>query len=98
MLLSRQAPAQDFRVRFRNESVGKSSPSAIKTAIPFRRVEPIATFEGRSTWPTTRTNTREGLQRIIDAKVAGEEIVAPAVETSPRVVNLMEALKKGLDP
>jgi hypothetical protein len=37
---------------------------------------------------------REGLQRIIDAKIAGEEIVAPAVETPPRVVNLMEALKK----
>jgi hypothetical protein len=40
---------------------------------------------------------REGLQRIIDAKIAGEEIVAPAVETPPRVVNLMEALKKSID-
>ena len=28
---------------------------------------------------------------------SGEEIVAPAVETPPRVVNLMEALKKSLD-
>ena len=40
---------------------------------------------------------REGLQRIIEAKIAGEEIVAPAVETPPRVVNLMDALKKSLD-
>jgi len=40
---------------------------------------------------------REGLQRIIDAKIAGEEIVAPSVETPPRVVNLMDALKKSLD-
>jgi carboxypeptidase-like protein len=40
---------------------------------------------------------REGLQRIIEAKIAGEEIVAPAIETPPRVVNLMEALKKSLD-
>ena len=40
---------------------------------------------------------REGLQRIIEAKIAGEEIVAPAVETPPRVVKLMEALKKSLD-
>jgi non-homologous end joining protein Ku len=37
------------------------------------------------------------LQRIIDAKITGEEIVAPAVEAPPRVVNLMEALKKSLD-
>ena len=40
---------------------------------------------------------RDGLQRIIDAKIAGEEIVAPTVEAPPRVVNLMEALKKSLD-
>jgi DNA end-binding protein Ku len=40
---------------------------------------------------------REGLPRIIEAKIAGEEIVAPAVETPPRVVNLMEALKESLD-
>ena len=44
-----------------------------------------------------RDEYREGLQRIIEAKIAGEEIVAPAVETPPRVVNLMEALKKSLD-
>ena len=37
------------------------------------------------------------MQRIIEAKIAGEEVVAPAVETPPKVVNLMEALKKSLD-
>jgi non-homologous end joining protein Ku len=37
------------------------------------------------------------LQRIIDGKVAGEEVVAAPVEASPRVVNLMEALKKSLN-
>ena len=37
------------------------------------------------------------MQKIIDAKVAGEEIVAPAVEMPPKVVNLMEALKRSLD-
>jgi non-homologous end joining protein Ku len=37
------------------------------------------------------------LQKVIDAKIAGEEIVAPAVESSPRVVNLMDALTKSLD-
>jgi DNA end-binding protein Ku len=40
---------------------------------------------------------REGLQRIIDAKIAGREIVAPATEAPPKVVNLMEALRKSLD-
>jgi DNA end-binding protein Ku len=44
-----------------------------------------------------RDEYREGLQRIIDAKIAGEEVVAPAVEAPPRVVNLMDALKKSLD-
>jgi non-homologous end joining protein Ku len=34
---------------------------------------------------------------FIEAKIVGEEIVAPAVETPRRVVNLMEALKKSLD-
>jgi non-homologous end joining protein Ku len=34
---------------------------------------------------------REGLQRIIDAKIAGEQI-RPAIEAPPRVVNLMDAL------
>jgi non-homologous end joining protein Ku len=34
---------------------------------------------------------------IINAKVAGPEVIAPAVEAPPRVVNLMDALKKSLD-
>jgi DNA end-binding protein Ku len=40
---------------------------------------------------------REGLQSIIDAKIAGREIVAPATEAPPKVVNLMDALRKSLD-
>jgi DNA end-binding protein Ku len=40
---------------------------------------------------------REGLQRIIDAKIAGQETVTPEVEAPARVVNLMDALKKSLD-
>src|ERR1700737_2097061 len=57
----------------------------------------IATFEGPLDLANYRDEYREGLQRIIEAKIAGEEIVAPTVETPPRVVNLMEALKKSLD-
>ncbi len=40
---------------------------------------------------------REGLQGIIDAKIAGREIVAPATDAPPKVVNLMDALRKSLD-
>src|SRR6266498_2655997 len=57
----------------------------------------IATFEGPLNLSDYRDEYREGLQRIIEAKIAGEEIVAPSVEAPPKVVNLMEALKKSLD-
>ncbi len=40
---------------------------------------------------------REGLRQIIDAKIAGEEIVAPEVQEPPKVVDLMEALRRSLD-
>src|SRR6202163_3888824 len=57
----------------------------------------IETFEGPLDLANYKDEYREGLQRIIDAKIAGEEIVAPAVETPPRVVYLMEAMKESLD-
>jgi DNA end-binding protein Ku len=38
-----------------------------------------------------------GLREIIDAKIEGREIIAPEVEAPPKVVNLMEALRKSLD-
>jgi non-homologous end joining protein Ku len=34
---------------------------------------------------------------MIDAKIAGEKIVARTVEAPPRVVNLMDAMKKSQD-
>ena len=57
----------------------------------------IGTFEGPLNLKDYKDEYREGLQRIIDAKIAGEEVVAPTAEAPPRVVNLMEALKKSLD-
>ena len=57
----------------------------------------IGTFEKKLDLSDYRDEYREGLQKIIDAKVAGEEIVSPEVEMPPKVVNLMEALKKSLD-
>jgi DNA end-binding protein Ku len=57
----------------------------------------IGTFEKKLDLSDYSDEYREGLQKIIDAKIAGEEVVAPAVETPPKVVNLMEALRKSLD-
>ena len=70
----------------------KVKPEEIKLA---RQV--IGTFEAPLDLTDYRDEYREALQKIIDAKIAGEEVVAPAVEAPPKVVNLMDALKKSLD-
>jgi len=57
----------------------------------------IGTFEAPLDLAIYKDEYREGLQRIIDAKIAGEEVVAPEVEAPPKVVNLMEALRRSLD-
>jgi DNA end-binding protein Ku len=57
----------------------------------------IGMFEAPLDLSTFHDEYREGLRKIIDAKIAGEEVVAPAIEAPPKVVNLMEALKKSLD-
>ena len=67
-------------------------PEEIKLA---RQV--IETFEAPLDLKTYKDEYREGLQSIIDAKIAGREIVAPVEEAPARVVNLMDALKKSLD-
>jgi DNA end-binding protein Ku len=67
-------------------------PEEIKLA---RQV--IGTFEGPLDLTHYKDEYRDGLQRIIDAKIAGAEVVAPAEEAPPKVVNLMEALRKSLD-
>ena len=57
----------------------------------------IGTFERKLDLADYRDEYRDGLQKIIDAKIAGEEIVAAEVEMPPKVVNLMDALRKSLD-
>jgi DNA end-binding protein Ku len=71
----------------------KVKPEEIKLA-----KQVIGTFEGPLNLADYKDEYREGLQEIIDAKIAGKDIVATAEpEAPPRVVNLMEALKKSLD-
>jgi DNA end-binding protein Ku len=57
----------------------------------------IEMFEAPLDLQDYKDEYREGLQAIIDAKIAGQEVVAPAVEEAPKVVNLMDALRKSLD-
>src|SRR5262247_4266743 len=57
----------------------------------------IGTFEGDVDMQEYRDDYQVGLREIIDAKIEGREIVTPEVEAPPKVVNLMEALRKSLD-
>src|SRR6516225_9904309 len=57
----------------------------------------MATFEGSVDFKSYKDEYQVGLRDIIDAKIEGREIVAPEVEAPPKVVNLMEALRKSLD-
>ena len=57
----------------------------------------MGTFEGEVDLQEYRDDYQIGLREIIDAKIEGREVVAPEVEAPPKVVNLMEALRKRLD-
>src|SRR5919107_4927780 len=53
----------------------------------------IATFEGPLDLASYSDQYQAGLQQIIEAKVAGREVVAPSEAAPPKVVNLMDALR-----
>ena len=57
----------------------------------------IGTFEGDVDFESYRDDYQAGLREIIDAKIEGREIVTQEEEAPPKVVNLMEALRKSLD-
>jgi DNA end-binding protein Ku len=57
----------------------------------------ISTFESDLDMKNFRDDYQHELRRVIDAKIAGEEVVAPAEEMPAKVVSLMEALRKSLD-
>jgi DNA end-binding protein Ku len=69
----------------------KIRPDEVKLA---RQV--VSTFESALDLKTYKDEYQEELRRIIDAKVAGEEVVVKEEEQPAKVVNLMEALKKSL--
>jgi DNA end-binding protein Ku len=70
----------------------KIKPDEVKLA---RQV--IGNFETEGDLTQYRDDYQDELRRIIDAKVAGHEVVAQADEAPPKVVNLMEALRQSLE-
>lgn len=70
----------------------KIKPDEIKLA---RQV--IGNFETEGDLTQYVDEYQVELRKIIQAKIAGEEIVAPREEAPPKVVNLMEALRQSLE-
>ena len=73
-----------------------SVPSKVKPEEMKLAKQVIATFDGDLNLKDYKDEYREGLRQIIDAKIAGEEIVASEMPEPPKVVDLMEALRKSL--
>jgi DNA end-binding protein Ku len=71
---------------------GKVGPAEMKLA-----KQVIESFEGPLDLADYKDEYQEGLQKIIDAKIAGEDVIAPEEEAPPKVVDLMEALRRSLD-
>jgi DNA end-binding protein Ku len=74
-----------------------SVPSKVKPEEMKLAKQVIATFDSELDLKEYKDEYREGLRQIIDAKIAGEEVVAPEVQEPPKVVDLMEALRRSLD-
>jgi len=74
-----------------------SVPSKVKPEEMKLAKQVIGTFDADLNLKDYKDEYKEGLRKIIDAKIAGEEIVAPEVQEPARVVDLMEALKRSLD-
>jgi DNA end-binding protein Ku len=72
-------------------------PATVKPAEVDLARQVIGTFEGEVDLQDYTDGYQEGLREIIDAKIAGREFVAPEVQEPPKVVNLMDALRRSLD-
>ena len=72
-------------------------PKTIKPAEALLAKQVIETFHSDLDLKVYRDDYQAELRRVIDAKIAGEEIVATPDETPTKVVDLMEALRRSLD-
>ena len=72
-------------------------PEAVNDAEVQLARQVIGTFAGDLDLSEFTDEYQAELRRIIDAKVAGEEVVETEADSPAKVVNLMEALRKSLD-
>lgn len=72
-------------------------PDTIKPQEAALARQVIETFEAPLDLREYKDEYQSELRRIIDAKVAGQEVAAPAEDTPSKVVDLMEALRRSLD-
>jgi len=72
-------------------------PPAVKPEEVRLAEQVMGTFAGEVEFDTYRDDYQVGLREIIDAKIEGREVTAPEIEAPPKVVNLMDALRKSLD-
>ena len=75
----------------------KTVPSKIKPDEIRLARQVIGNFESEGDLTQYEDDYQIELRKIIEAKIAGEEIVAPKDEAPPKVVNLMEALRQSLE-
>jgi DNA end-binding protein Ku len=74
-----------------------SLPAKVKPEEMKLAKQVISSFESELNLKDYKDEYKEGLRKIIEAKIAGEEIVAPEIQEPPKVVDLMEALRRSLD-
>jgi DNA end-binding protein Ku len=72
-------------------------PASVKASEVKLAQQVIGTFEGALDFASYRDDYQQGLREIIDAKIEGREVVPQEEAAPPKVVNLMDALRKSLD-
>ena len=100
----REAGLVMYTLRHASEVRAMSAIDELKTVPP--KIKPdevrlarqvIGNFETEGDLTQYEDDYQNELRKIIEAKIAGEEIVAPTEEAPPKVVNLMEALRQSLE-
>jgi DNA end-binding protein Ku len=74
----------------------RSVPAAVRAEEVQLAKQVVEAFQTPLDLATYVDEYRAGLQTIIDAKIAGEEVTAPTIAAPPPVVNLVDALKRSL--
>ena len=75
----------------------KSVPSKMKPDEVRLAKQVIGNFETGGDLSQYKDDYQVELKKIIDAKIEGKEVVGPPEEETPKVVNLMEALRQSLE-